>query len=272
MLISQEKTQTLQHQKHGRPADNDRYQKALKDYEKVCNTLGKSYINVVKSFHNHTDKVQVVNEKINQNKPDINLEEYANTDGLITNRKNLLLATTNADCILLLFYDPIKKVIANTHSGWKGTIQRISVKTIRKMVKEFDCNPKDIIACICPSIRKCHFEVGLDVKEMFKNEFKDIGQMDEIIEEKIPNQKWNIDTVKINQIILEKEGLIKENIIDSGICSVCNSDVMHSFRVEKNSYGLNTAIIGIQGTYLKIPVFRDFKIRPLNPCLGKEKK
>ena len=113
------------------------------------------------------------------------------------------------------------------------------------MVKEFDCNPKDIIACICPSIRKCHFEVGLDVKEMFKNEFKDIGQMDEIIEEKKKKKKWNIDTVKINQIILEKEGLIKENIIDSGICSVCNSDVMHSFRVEKDSYGLNTAIIGI---------------------------
>ena len=124
-------------------------------------------------------------------------------------------------------------------------MQRISVKTIRKMEKEFDCNPKDIIACICPSIRKCHFEVNLDVKEMFENEFKDIGQMDEIIKEKMPNQKWNIDTVKINQIILEKEGLIKENIIDSGICSVCNSDLMHSFRVEKDSYGLNTAVIGI---------------------------
>lgn len=232
---------------HGQKVSREQYQKAVEDYKKICNALGKNYINVVKAFQDHTDEVKVVNKKINQETPDINMEEYSETDGLITNKKDLLLSTTNADCILLLFYDPIKKVIANTHSGWKGTLQRISVKTIRKMVKEFECNPKDIIACMCPSIRKCHFEVELDVKEIFLNEFQDIEQINEIIEEKIPNQKWNIDTVKINKIILEKEGLLKENIVDSGICSVCNSNFMHSFRVEKEPYGLNTAIIGLNG-------------------------
>ena len=53
----------------------------------------------------------------------------------------------------------------------------------------------------------------------------------------------NIDTVLINQLLLEKEGLKTENIIDSGICSVCNSDLIHSYRVEKQEYGLNTALI-----------------------------
>ena len=48
-----------------------------------------------------------------------------------------MLATTNADCILLLIYDPIKKVIANVHSGWKGTLQKISVKAVDKMIEEF---------------------------------------------------------------------------------------------------------------------------------------
>ena len=101
------------------------------------------------------------------------------------------------------------------------------------MIKEFECNPKDIICCICPSIRKCHFEVEKDVKDMFENEFKDLENLNNIIEEKIPNAKWNIDTVLINEMILEKQGLKKENIIDSGICSVCNSDLIHSYRVEK---------------------------------------
>ena len=164
---------------------------------------------------------------------------------LITNKKNIILSTTNADCILLLFFDPVKKVIANTHSGWKGTIQRIAVKTVEKMIKEFECNPKDIICCICPSIRKCHFEVEKDVKDMFENEFKDLENLNNIIEEKIPNAKWNIDTVLINEMILEKQGLKKENIIDSGICSVCNSDIIHSYRVEKKGYGLNTALISL---------------------------
>lgn len=145
----------------------------------------------------------------------------------------------------IIIFDPVKKVIANTHSGWKGTIQRIAVKTIEKMIKEFECNPKDIICCICPSIRKCHFEVEKDVKDMFEKEFKDLENLNNIIEEKIPNTKWNIDTVLINKMLLEKQGLKKENIIDSGICSVCNSDIIHSYRVEKNGYGLNTALISL---------------------------
>ena len=118
-------------------------------------------------------------------------------------------------------------------------------KLTEKMIKEFECNPKDIICCICPSIRKCHFEVEKDVKDMFENEFKDLENLNNIIEEKIPNAKWNIDTVLINEMILEKQGLKKENIIDSGICSVCNSDLIHSYRVEKKGYGLNTALISL---------------------------
>ena len=60
------------------------------------------------------------------------------------------------------------------------------------------------------------------------------------------SKKWNIDTVKINQILLKKQGLKEENIIDSGICSVCNSNLIHSYRVEKVGNGLNTAIIELK--------------------------
>jgi YfiH family protein len=143
-----------------------------------------------------------------------------------------------------MFFDPIKKAIANVHSGWKGTLQRISVETVEKMQKEYGSNSKDIICCICPSIRKCHFEVEKDVQTLFENEFKDL-KLDEIIERKSEN-KWLIDTVKINEEILQKAGLRKENIIDCGICSVCNSDLIHSYRVEKEKYGLSTAIIGLK--------------------------
>ena len=52
--------------------------------------------------------------------------------------------------------------------------------------------------------------------------------------------------MRINQIILEQVGLKKENIIDCGICSVCNSDLIHSYRVEKEVYGLETALIELK--------------------------
>ena len=58
-------------------------------------------------------------------------------------------------------------------------------------------------------------------------------------------EKWNIDTVLINKIILEQADLKKENIIDSGLCSVCNKGLIHSFRAEKQEYGLNTALISL---------------------------
>lgn len=221
------------------------YKKAIQDYKNLCDNIGLDYKNVVKTNQQHTDKVKIVTEKENKDFMDINLEKYSKTDGLITNKSKFVLSTTNADCILLLFFDPITKTIANVHSGWKGTLQRISVKTIEKMEKEFNCMPENIICCICPSIRKCHFEVDKDVKEQFENEFQDINISNsiEIMDKQLNKEKWNIDTVLINKILLKKEGLKEENIIDSGICSMCNSDIIHSFRVEKENYGLETALI-----------------------------
>ena len=244
-----------------KPAPLNRYNLAIESYKKICKAIEGEYVNIVQANQNHTDKIKVVKEKINKNEPDFSLTEKEIEDGLITNQKGLILSTTNADCILLIFFDPVKKVIANTHSGWRGTIQRISIKTIEKMVKEFECNPKDIICCICPSIRKCHFEVDADVKDMFAKEFSDLEnynfigiendkeqkiKMSDFIEEKQESIKWNIDTVLINKILLQREGLKPDNIIDSGICSVCNSDIIHSYRIEKANYMTETALIELE--------------------------
>ena len=225
------------------------FKKAMQDYENLCKAINVDYKNVVKTNQEHTDNIAIATKKINQDFPDINLEEYSRTDGIVTQKENLVLSTTNADCILLLFFDPVTRTIANTHSGWKGTLQRISVKTVQKMVNEFGCNPKDIICCICPSIRKCHFEIDKDVKDLFEEKFKDlnISKNTDIMEKQKDKEKWNIDTVLINKIILEKAGLKTENIIDSGLCSVCNKDLIHSYRVEKKGYGLNTALISLLG-------------------------
>ncbi len=220
--------------------ENNSYQKAIEDYQTLCQAIGTKAENLVKPIQNHTDKIEIVTQKINPKEPDFNLQQYTQTDGLVTKEKNIILTTTNADCILLLFFDPVQKVIANTHSGWRGTLQKIGIKTIKKMKNEFQSKPENIICCICPSIRKCHFEVEKEVKEEFEKEFQNI---DGIIEETIPNKKWKIDTVKINKTLLEKEGLKPENIIDSGICSVCHSDQIHSYRAEKQGYGLNAALI-----------------------------
>ena len=226
--------------------DNKEYQKAIKDYQKLCTVIGTNYINLVKPTQAHTNNIVSVKRKMMIDKPDFGIEAYNSTDGVITDQKNMILATTNADCILLLLFDPVKRVISNIHSGWKGTLSRISEKAVKKMKEEYNCNPKDIICCICPSIRKCHFEVKRDVEELYYNEFKDLEDIDKIITQKPGEEKWYIDTVEINKQILKQEGLLEENIIDSEICSVCNSDLIHSYRVEKEKFGLGTAIIELK--------------------------
>lgn len=227
----------------GEKISEDEYLKAISDYEGFCNCINLDYKNIVKTKQAHTDHIEIINKKINVDAPD--LDVYQKIDGLITDKKDLVLSTTNADCILLILFDPVKKAIANVHSGWKGTVQRISVKAVKKMQEQYDCNAENIICCMCPSIRKCHFEVDREVYEIFYNEFKDLEQFCDIIEKNLQEEKWYIDTVEINRMILKNAGLLESNIIDSKLCSVCNKDYMHSFRVEKEGYGLSTAVVGL---------------------------
>lgn len=214
---------------------------AKNSYKLLCDELNLDYNNIVRTKQNHTDNIQIIKEKLNKDKPDFNM--YEDTDGLITNKKGIILATVNADCILLVFYDPVKKVTANVHSGWRGTLKRISEKTIKKMVKEYECNPENIICCMSPSIGKDHFEVDEDVYNLFFKEFKKLPHLEDIFEQK--NDKWHIDTILINKEILKKQGLKEENIIDSGICSVCNKDIIHSYRAHGENSGRATQIISI---------------------------
>ena len=221
---------------------HEELEKAKDNFKELTSAINTNYKNIVKARQKHTKNIKIVEEKGNE--PEFYSENFINTDGLITNKPNIMLSTSNADCILLLFFDPIKKVIANTHSGWRGTLQRISVETVKQMQQNYGTNPQDIICCMCPSIRKCHFEVSEKEKDLFENEFKELQGF---IKETTPKEKWHIDTIYINKEILKHAGLREENIVDSGICSVCESSQIHSYRAEGKNYGLATALIEIKG-------------------------
>lgn len=225
-------------------------EKMLCDYRKLCTSLNLEKNDIVRPIQTHSTNVKIVEEKVLEEEPDIYVEKYLETDGLITRRKDTILGTTSADCILLMFFDPVTKTIANIHSGWKGTYGQIASKTVKKMKTELHVNPENLICCMCPSIRKCHFEVRKDVKDLFEEKFKDIVDISKIIEkqpcEKGTDEKWNIDTIELNKMLLVQDGLKPENIIDSKICTVCNSDKLHSYRVEKENFGLETAIIALR--------------------------
>lgn len=211
-------------------------------YAKIARALEIEENAFVKPVQTHTSVVKCIDKVMAS-------EELQNVDGLITDQKKIALTTKNADCILFLFYDPVKKVIANVHSGWKGTFQKIAEKAVVKMINYYQCNPEDILCCICPSIRKCHFEVDEDVKDLcieifrFTNRLEEIIEVGEIKDGKI---KYKIDTVLINKILLKECGLKEKNIIDCDICSVCNHDKIHSARMEGKHFRRATAVICLE--------------------------
>ena len=235
------------------PVSQENYEKTMRDYDMFAKEIGGERKDIIKSRLNHTANVERVLKKFNKDKEDIGPGIYNDTDGLVTDKKEVILVSTTADCLTLIFYDTKNKVIANIHSGWKGTVGRISMNAINKMKEEFDSKPEDIICCMCPSIRKCHFEVKEDVRNIFEKEFKDIFEQieegkinyskEDIIEEVPETQSWYIDTVLINKIMMLNVGLKEENIIDSKICTVCNSDIMNSYRAHKKGFGVNTVMI-----------------------------
>lgn len=214
-------------------------------YQKILKCLDIDYKSLVKLHAKHTDNIIVINEKVNKDTADINLDYLEEVDGLITDKKGIALATTSADCLCVVLFDPVKHIIANIHSGWRGTFQKIAQKGLKMMKEKFGCNPEDILAFFMPAIRACHFEVEDDVMTKCREIFTYTDRIDEII--KIGRvldgvQKYNIDNILINEILLEEEGILKQNIYDSGICTVCNSDKMNSYRADGKNFDRSTII------------------------------
>ena len=147
-------------------------------------------------------------------------EIFPDTDALITNVPGICICVRTADCIPILLYDPIQKVIAAIHSGWKGTVQKISMRTIRIMQKEFGTMPENIIAGIGPSIGPEVYEVGPELIEQFNNLFRG----NQIITPIIDSEKGFLDLWKANKQILIESGITEDKIEISEMCTFSNHE------------------------------------------------
>ncbi len=143
-------------------------------------------------------------------------------DAVITDIKDLLLVILVADCQAVLLYDPENKVIANIHSGWRGSTGNIIGACVARMTEEFSCRPGNISAGISPSLGPCCAE--------FVNYRKEIPER--LWKYKVENKDY-FDFWKMSCDQLLERGVRKENIENMGICTKCNMNEFYSFRGEK---------------------------------------
>jgi len=152
-------------------------------------------------------------------------------DAIITNEKNVIIGVFTADCVPVILIDEEKEVIAAIHSGWKGTFESITLKTIEKMKVEFNANESNIKAYIGPHIKKCCYEVSEDLKIKFIDKKGTISE-----EELFSENNLNLESCIIDD--LKRAGVQDCNINSLNLCTYCSDDIkLHSYRKSQGSYG-----------------------------------
>lgn len=199
----------------------------LENYQRMADTLGVDRSRMVLTFQTHTTNVRRVTEA-DAGKGVVRERDYRDVDGLITDVPGITLVTFFADCVPLYFLDPVHKAIGLSHSGWRGTVNRMGNATVKAMEREFGSRPEDLLTCIGPSICRDCYEVGEEVAGEFKNAF-DKKHWSRILSEK-PDGKYLLDLWAANKIVLLEAGVPENHISVTNICTFCNPQLLYSHR------------------------------------------
>ena len=217
----------------------DNKENVYENYRRFAKSIDVDCDKLVFSAQTHKTDIRIVGPE-DWGKGIIRDRDYTDIDALITNIPGVPLCTHYADCVPIYFLDPVKKVIAMAHAGWRGTAAQIALKTVEKMESDFDCNPKDILAGIAPSIGRCCFEVDDPVMDQMK--LIEGINLDPTYTDK-GNGKYMLDLKEVNKAILLKAGLSENNITVCDICTCCQSDAFHSHRATSGKRGSLAGII-----------------------------
>ena len=88
-------------------------------------------------------------------------------DALVERAPGTLVGVKTADCIPILLVDAETRSVAAVHAGWRGSANRIAMRAVEAMAREFGTEPGDLHAAIGPGIGLCCYEVGPEVAGRF---------------------------------------------------------------------------------------------------------
>ena len=207
--------------------------KVKENYKRIAQVMGVTEDAFVCTDQTHTTNVLHVDKTycgygVTRPKP------YTDVDGLITNEKGVVLSTFYADCVPLYFVDKANHAIGLSHSGWRGTVNRMGLRTLEAMKEAYGTKPEDVYAVIGPSICQDCYEISEDVAMHFYKEFH--GHGDEILIDK-GKGKYQLDLWKTNEIVLLEAGIKKEHLAVTNVCTCCNDKMLFSHRATNGKRG-----------------------------------
>ena len=158
-------------------------------------------------------------------------------DGLVTDRAGLLLCISAADCAAVLLADAEAGVVGACHSGWRGTVQRISEKTVAEM-EALGARPGRVRTYVSPCISAENFEVGEEVAAQFDERF--VRRPNHFPQQ----QKPHVDLKAAIVAQLRDAGVPREQIEVSPLCTVDAPDRLFSYRAGGGTTGRMMGVIG----------------------------
>lgn len=158
-------------------------------------------------------------------------------DALITDLPGTTLVIFTADCIPVLFHDPVTGAVGAAHCGWRGTALGLAAKTVRAMCEAYGCDAANIRTAIGPGISTCCFETDADVPEAMR------AALGEAAEPYLhpAGEKWHVDLKAINAHWLRSAGVREIDISDS--CTACDPTLFWSHRRMGAARGSQGAVI-----------------------------
>ena len=203
------------------------------NHERLCQRLGVARGHLVTAFLTHSDRVAVVSQADWGRR-------FGDTDALVTADPGVYLTLRFADCVPILLYDPVRRVIGIVHAGWRGTLALITQKTARVMGEAFGSDPADLVAGIGPSLGPCCAEMGAEVVARTRAVFG--AAADDLLRPGV--RKPHLDLWAANRLQLEAIGV--RQVETAGLCTVCHVADYFSHRAEHGKTGRFGAVIGLR--------------------------
>lgn len=160
------------------------------------------------------------------------------TDGLITETRNVFLIVRCADCFPVFITDSSRQIVCTIHAGRRGVYNEIIIKAIESLGKK-GFAASDLSVFIGPGIRSCCYKISKEIKSEFAQKFNNISK---VIIENGENYHLSLPDVIKAQVIGCK--VSEENIEDMNICTYENNN-LYSYRRDGEMSGRFVGVIGL---------------------------
>ncbi len=182
-------------------------------------------------------------------------------DAIITHERGTVLTLAFADCVPLVFYDPLHQVIGIAHGGWRGTARAIALTTVEALQYHFGSRPEDLYVGIGPSIGPCCYEVSREVQALFEGTkqfeqeptaeaYSGIVRECAVFSEKIIDEtvSLRLDLQATHRKQLHMAGVPDDRIETMTICTSCNTERFCSHRREQGQTGRFAVMMALANT------------------------